>query len=138
MKKLILLAVILLAFSGVTVASATRTKINICHYTESQERSLVAIQIDDSALQTHLAHGDFIYGGDLHHGKPKDKGWCKNNEPVDLCNNIDGKQLHVPEGKIRDDKGNCINKAPEPTPTPVPTPAPQPVIEYRPVSTSLK
>lgn len=62
-----------------------QNKVNICHQTGSQNHPWSAIQIDSSALQTHLGHGDFNYAGPLkQNGKPSNNGteWCENHVPA--------------------------------------------------------
>lgn len=129
MRKILIIAV-LLALGLTTAVGATRghheEKVNICHVNHSERNPWIAIEVDESSLGAHFKHGDFFYQGELKHGKPSDKKWCENNEPRDLCKNIEGKQLEVPEGKVRDEQGNCVDKTPEPTPTPVPAPVPTP------------
>ena len=57
-------------------------KVNICHATESQNNPWNAISIDESALQTHLGHGDFAYAGPTDDGKPKHGDeWCGDHAP---------------------------------------------------------
>jgi hypothetical protein len=86
-------------------------KVNICHATGSQNNPWNAISIDQSALQTHLGHGDFAYAGPTDDGKPKHgDDWCGDHapKPVDVCPNIDGNQVTVPEGKQLVD-GSCVD-----------------------------
>lgn len=90
MKQLLIKAGIALSLlgliGGVAYASVVNNdnqdKINICHKTDSTKNPFIAIQIDKSALQTHLDHGDFKYLGLTDDkGKPVKGGsdWC--NDP---------------------------------------------------------
>lgn len=87
--------VLLFSFAGfnsqLLTASAVfnNPKVNICHATGSENHPWEAIQIDNSALATHMGHGDFMYDGPTKNGKPDDKdnkddNWCKNNAPAQI------------------------------------------------------
>jgi len=131
-------------------------KVNICHATSSESNPWNAIQVNESAVQTHLdEHGDFYYEGAVDDkGKPVKEGgdeWCENNvpeeengngngngheeEPRDVCPNIEGNQEELPNDKILDDEGNCVDvpgepKEPtEPEATPSATPEIQSITE---------
>lgn len=59
--------------------------INICHATDSDNNPWNALQINVSALSTHLSHGDFTYQGPVQeNGHPDEDGdeWCAENEPT--------------------------------------------------------
>lgn len=76
-----------IAFSFASVAKAGGEKVNICHRTESESNPWNANNINTSALETHLGHGDFLYNGPVKdNGKPDNKDkqadqWCEGNVP---------------------------------------------------------
>lgn len=94
MKKFTKFAVAVLVLSFVAAGSyvfAVNTpKANVCHQTGSQNNPWNAIQVDTSAVPTHLGHGDFMYTGPLdQNGKPSThnntgNNWCKNNTPAQI------------------------------------------------------
>jgi hypothetical protein len=55
---------------------------------------------------------DFLYLGPLtDEGRPDKElsgPWCENNQPGDVCNNIDGLQTEAPDGLVVDDEGACV------------------------------
>lgn len=109
-------------------------KVNICHQTESESHPWVAIQVSKHAYDDHIEHGDFDYEGPLFHGKPSRSGaeWCNNNQPNDVCPNIEGKQTEVPEGQVVNEQGNCVDQPETPPveeePETPPTVPEQPVV----------
>lgn len=87
MRKLLLSLGILLVLSGGAVYATQDIprKRNICHKTESESHPWEAIQINNSAYDTHIAHGDFDYLGPItEHGKPTKGGndWCEGHVPI--------------------------------------------------------
>ncbi len=42
-------------------AQASVSKVRVCHFTSAESNPTVEIVISDSALQTHLDHGDVVY-----------------------------------------------------------------------------
>lgn len=46
---------------GITSVSAGNTKVKVCHGTSSETNPTVEIVISESALATHLEHGDLIF-----------------------------------------------------------------------------
>ena len=110
--------------SGVVVAHGNdggqQPKHNICHATSSESNPWEAISIADNN-HSHDGHvRDYPYNGPVKdNGQPTKDGdkWCEENAPkppVDICPNIDGLQLVLPEGKeLRD--GLCIDKTTPPT-----------------------
>lgn len=84
--------------------TAQEKKITICHYPPDNPENRHTIVINESALETHLAHEDTI-------------GPCEDEpepepEPEDLCPNIDGVQETIPEGMFLDDEENCVEPEP--------------------------
>ena len=143
-KGLIAVGVIaLLFFFGLTAAFARvvppieveNDKVNICHATSRESNPYEALRVaDDGNWNGHEDHeGDFLYEGPVDSkDKPTKDGddWCGENvpeEPVDVCPNIDGVQEALPEDKILDEQGNCVDiPEEEPKDDPVATPSAQP------------
>lgn len=73
------------------------TPVTLCHATGSKSNPFVEITVStQGALNGHLGHdGDII---------PKGEGDCPG--PVDVCKNIEGVQVDVPEGYTKDGD-NC-------------------------------
>jgi hypothetical protein len=68
-------------------AENNNQKTNVCHVTGSQNNPWNAININTSALPTHLGHGDFLYTGPLkQNGTPSNDGnnWCKDHAPAQI------------------------------------------------------
>jgi len=89
----------------VATTTESERKITICHYPPDNPDARHTIEIAESALEAHLAHGDTI-------------GACEDEpelepEPVDVCSNIDGVQETIPAGMIHDGEGNCVEPEPE-------------------------
>lgn len=135
MKKLLIIPVLVLAISGVAFASQNEDKVNLCHKTHSDSNPFVVQQVNANEVQSHEANGDFLYNGPLDkNGHPDPQAgplWCADNQPGDVCPNIDGKQDAVPAGDYLSDKtGECL-----PIPTDNnPPPSDQPVTTSTPVT----
>lgn len=87
-------------------------KVNVCHTTDSQENPWNAIEINESALQSHLDHGDFLYEGPVKdNGKPNNGDgqadqWCENNAPEVLGDDCEeGEECDQPEDMCPDMEG---------------------------------
>lgn len=77
-----------LLFSGILMVNSfsntfakDKDKVFVCHRDEGKSEWKVK-EIDESALDTHLGHGDFLYGGDAEDPK-KDDEWCADNAESD-------------------------------------------------------
>ena len=138
MKKLItILSVGLMLIPGSVYAcrEIVEEKVNICHATSSESHPWEAIEINKSAYDTHIEHGDFPYEGPLKdNGKPTKDGnaWCEENTPEEPEPCIYDEQLLAEDEK-------CVppeepETPVEPTPTPTP-PAPQPAPQVESVTT---
>lgn len=102
-------------------AGATyQEKVNICHRTESENNPWNAIRINQSALETHLEHGDFLYEGPVkENGHPTNDGdeWCEENEPEEEITPTEG----VTPTIIECDQDECVTPTLTPDPTATPT-----------------
>lgn len=137
MNKLIISAAVAASALVLSVAPAFATttnndhhNINVCHVTNEdhqfEKTPFVVISVDSNA---HLDKGDFLYTGAVDSkGKATDNNWCVNHQPGDLCSNIDGKQLVVPDGLTAKD-GVCTAVVVVPVvPVVVATPAATPKV----------
>ncbi len=75
-------------------------KINICHTTG--DGWMFMDTPAGPSLNGHLGHGDFLYTGPTSGDKDN---WCYNHQPNDVCLNINGLQISVPDGmQVNSDK----------------------------------
>ena len=70
-------------------------KITICHYPPDNPENRHTIVINESALETHLAHRDFIGAC------PDEPIPIPEPEPEDVCPNLEGVQTIIPSGLIK-------------------------------------
>ncbi len=86
-------------------------KVNICHK-DGQSGNFSAIRVDDNGgvWEGHSTHvNDFLYTGPVgENQQPTTNSWCGNNQPGDVCSNIDGKQTEIPAGRVRGENNSCI------------------------------
>lgn len=87
-----------------TYKTVSDKKYNICHRVEGATNPWAAVQIDSSAADFHLKHGDFTYKGETKNGKPSNSKWCNDHGP---------KPTPTPTPSV----------TPQPTPTPTPIPS---------------
>lgn len=106
-----------------------QNKVTVCHPTKSETHPFTVITVNENGVQSK----DFAYTGPFNSDHKGDPTWCANNQPGDMCANIDGKQAEVPEGMVKDDKGNC---AVPPVVVPPPT-VPTVVTDNTPVDTTF-
>lgn len=111
MQKLIisfLSLALFLAIAAPASASIELPKKNICHPSASEENPWQAVRV---SIFSHLGNGhenDFAYNGPVNpqNNQPTSDEWCDNNQPGDVCQNIDGKQSETPEG-YTNTEGDC-------------------------------
>lgn len=94
----------------VKVHYTEETKVNICHYVGDPDNLWNAIRVNENGWNGHDGHAyDYLYGGDINsqNQQPTNDDWCENNQPGDVCLNIDGLQATLPIGMQVDDNKQC-------------------------------
>lgn len=135
-KKLLSLGLVLsFVAAGAVVADGRPEKVDICHYDEQGDISAIKVwpkEFNGYGPTDHKNHGDFLYEGSKELTKDDAKvNWCEDNQPGDVCPNIDGKQEEAPEGYEISDQdetfGQCVEIEEEPEEEPE-----EPVVEEKP------
>lgn len=99
-------------------------KANICHKTGNG--NFIAIQVNDSAVSAHFAHGDFPYEGPTNKNHmPTSNAWCNVGPTPTVTPTVAEQPSPTPTPTIQPEDPGCevdCNEVPTATPTPTGVP----------------